>query len=63
VTAGYFDTFQTKVLSGREFTPADVATSQPVAIVNESFARTHFPNVDPVGHQMKRVREGATNHG
>jgi predicted permease len=58
VTAGYFDTFQTKVLSGHEFTPADVATSQPVAIVNESFARMHFPNVDPVGHQMKRVREG-----
>jgi predicted permease len=58
VTAGYFETFQTKVQSGREFTPADVATSQPVAIVNQSFARTHFPNVDPVGHQMKRVREG-----
>ena len=56
VTAGYFDTFQTKLLSGREFTPADAATSQPVAIVNESFARVHFPNVDPVGHQMKRIR-------
>jgi len=56
VTAGYFDTFQTKVLSGREFTPLDTATSQPVAVVNQSFARTHFPNVDPVGHQMKRIR-------
>jgi predicted permease len=58
VTAGYFETFQTKVLNGREFTPADVATSQPVAIINQSFARTHFPNLDPVGRQMKRVREG-----
>ena len=58
VTAGYFQTFQTRILSGREFTPADVASSQPVAIINQSFARTHFPNVDPVGHQMKRVREG-----
>jgi predicted permease len=56
VTAGYFDTFQTKVLSGREFTPADVAGSLPVAIVNESFARLHYPNLDPVGHQMKRIR-------
>ena len=56
VTAGYFETFQTSVLSGREFTPADVATSQPVVVINESFARTHFPNLDPVGHQMKRVR-------
>jgi putative ABC transport system permease protein len=56
VTAGYFDTFQAKVLSGREFTPADAAGSQPVAIVNESFARTHFPNLDAAGHQMKRIR-------
>lgn len=58
VTAGYFETFQAKVLNGREFTTADVATSQPVAIINQSFARTHFPNVDPVGRQMQRVREG-----
>ena len=56
VTPGYFETFQTPVLRGREFTAADVAASQPVAIVNESFARTHFPNVDPIGHQMKRIR-------
>jgi putative ABC transport system permease protein len=56
VTAGYFDTFRAKVLSGREFTTADVAASQPVAIVNQSFARTHFPGVDPIGHQMKRIR-------
>jgi len=56
VTAGYFDTFQTKLLNGREFTPADTATSQAVAIVNESFARTHFPGLDPIGRQMKRIR-------
>jgi putative ABC transport system permease protein len=58
VTAGYFDTFQTSVLSGREFTAADTAASQPVAIVNASFARTHFPGIDPIGHQMKRIRPG-----
>jgi putative ABC transport system permease protein len=56
VTAGFFDTFETKILSGREFTSADTATSQPVAIVNQSFARVHFSGVDPVGHQMKRIR-------
>ena len=58
VTDGYFGTFQTKLLGGREFTPADTATSQPVAIINASFARTHFPNVDPIGHQMRRLRPG-----
>jgi putative ABC transport system permease protein len=56
VTAGYFETFQTPILSGREFRPSDTATSQPVAVINQSFARTHFPNIDPIGHQMKRVR-------
>ena len=55
VTAGYFDTFQTKLLAGREFRPADTATAQPVAIVNESFARAHFAGLDPVGRQMRRV--------
>ena len=59
VTPGYFATFQTPLLGGREFTSADTSTSQAVAIVNESFARTHFPNVDPVGHQMKRIRPTA----
>ena len=56
VTAGYFETFQTPILSGREFRPSDTATSQPVAVINQSFARSHFPNIDPIGHQMKRVR-------
>jgi predicted permease len=55
VTAGYFETFQTKLLAGREFRPSDTAAAQPVAIVNESFARTHFPAVDPIGRQMRRV--------
>jgi predicted permease len=56
VTAGYFDTFQTPVLSGREFRPADSATSLPVAIVNESFVRTHFAGTDPIGRRFKRIR-------
>ena len=59
VTAGYFDTFEVKVKSGREFTAADTATSRPVALINESFARTHFPNTDPLGRQVKRSRPGS----
>jgi len=59
VTAGYFDTFEAKVKSGREFTVGDTATSRPVALINESFARTHFPNLDPLGRQFKRSRPGS----
>jgi len=54
ITGGYFETFRTKVLNGRDFTNADTATSPPVAIINASFARTQFPGVDPIGRQMKR---------
>jgi hypothetical protein len=60
VTPGYFETFQTTVLSGREFSIADTATGQPVAIVNESFARMHFPGSDPLARQFKRTRPGNT---
>ena len=56
VTAGYFETFQATVLRGREFTPADSATGQPVAIINESFARTHFAGTDALGRRFKRIR-------
>jgi predicted permease len=56
VTPGYFKTFETEVLNGREFTPADTSASLPVAIINASFARTHFSGKDPIGRQLKRVR-------
>jgi predicted permease len=56
VTPGYFGTFQTPIISGREFTSADNAAGQPVAIVNESFARRHFPDGSAMGRQMKRIR-------
>ena len=49
VTPGYFETFQTPVHRGREFTVADNSSSQPVAIINESFSRLHFAGVDPIG--------------
>ena len=60
VTPGYFETFQTPLRGGREFTPADTSTSQPVAIVNEAFARAHFPDADPIGRQFRRVRPPAS---
>jgi putative ABC transport system permease protein len=58
VTPGYFETFQTTVRSGREFTTRDTASGQPVAIVNESFARVHFAGQDPLGRQFRRIRPG-----
>jgi len=48
----YFRTIGIPILHGREFTSADRKGSQPVAIVNETFARTIFGNTDPVGHTI-----------
>ena len=39
VGSGYFETLDIPLLSGRVFTDLDNAQSQPVAIVNEAFAR------------------------
>src|SRR5579872_946443 len=48
----YFRTLGSPILRGREFSTADRKGSQPVVIVNETFARTVFGNTDPVGHTI-----------
>jgi predicted permease len=40
VTASYFDVMGTRILRGRAFTDADREGTEPVAIVNETMART-----------------------
>jgi predicted permease len=42
VGPGYFSTVGTPIVAGREFTEADVASGQRVAVVNEAFARRYF---------------------
>ena len=37
------------LLAGRDFAPVDTRGSEPVAIVNEAFARHFFPGANPVG--------------
>jgi predicted permease len=49
VSDDYFETAGTRVVRGRAFTAADVATSQRVVVVNETMARTIWPNRDPIG--------------
>jgi len=50
---GHFSNLGISLLKGREFTRADGTDSPKVAIVNETFARTFFPNADPLGRHMK----------
>jgi putative ABC transport system permease protein len=49
---GYFRTVGIPLMAGREFTAADVAGTQKVAIVNEAFATKYNLGRDAVGKRM-----------
>jgi putative ABC transport system permease protein len=48
-SAGYFQTLQTPMLAGRDFTENDAPASPPVAIVNQQFARSFLGQANPLG--------------
>jgi predicted permease len=50
------------VLRGRAFNDEDTATSQNVAVVNESFAKGFFPGQDPLGRTFGAEGNGSANH-
>ena len=52
-TPDYFSTMGIPIIKGRPFTEQDKAGAPPVVIVNETLARKHWPNEDPIG---KRIR-------
>jgi predicted permease len=52
VTAGYFETMRIPIVRGRAFRDAD-RTGAPVAIVNETFARTFWKDLDPIGRRVR----------
>jgi predicted permease len=53
VDPDYFATLRTPLLAGRNFTAADSANSQPVAVINQSLARKFFPDVNPIGRTFR----------
>jgi len=55
VTAGYFDAIGTRIIEGRGIAERDTATSQPVAVINQAFARKYFKQEDPVGKYFGRT--------
>jgi putative ABC transport system permease protein len=62
VSDGYLQTLGVSLTAGRYFNTGDTATSQKVAIVNESFAK-HFFGSDAaaLGHHVSRPRRPATD--
>lgn len=53
ISEDFFQTMAIPLLAGRVFQNSDTAKSQPVAIVNETFARRFFPNENPIGQHIK----------
>lgn len=51
-TPGYLRAMGITLIAGRDFTPADRADSQPVAIVDERFARTAWPGASAIGRSI-----------
>ncbi len=62
VTPEYFKVLQASLVRGRYFTEDDDTGKQPVAIVDESTARTYWPDRDPIGRRLSmRSFRGAAN--
>jgi len=52
VTPGFFRTFGTAVVRGRDFSPSDDGNSAPVAIVNQAFVDRFFPGREALGQRL-----------
>ncbi|MGB0036478.1 MAG: ABC transporter permease [Candidatus Acidiferrales bacterium] len=55
VEPDFFHTMKIPPLRGRVFSPQDDEEHAPVAVINETLARRHFPNQDPIGQQIQMV--------
>lgn len=52
VTPSYFDTLGLRLVAGRGFTDADGPGAVPVAVINETMARMHWPGKNPIGRRV-----------
>jgi putative ABC transport system permease protein len=52
IGADYFKVLQVRVVRGREFTDLDTLSTTPVALINETMAKQHWPNEDPIGQTI-----------
>ena len=54
VSPGFFQTFGTSMLGGRDFTSRDSKAAPHVVIVNEAFARKFTNGQNPIGHHLRQ---------
>lgn len=57
VTPDYFQAMKIPLIKGRVITRSDTKDSPLVCMINEAFARRHFPDRDPIGQQVMMDEE------
>jgi predicted permease len=57
VAPGYFDTMGIPLLAGRRFRENDTATSERVAVVNQTFVRVFLNGANPIGQSFRTLPE------
>jgi len=55
VMPGYFRAVGAKLLRGREIQESDRVGAPGVVVINEAFAKLHFPNENPIGQRLDRT--------
>jgi putative ABC transport system permease protein len=62
VSPGYFDVMGVRVLEGRVFDDRDRSDAPLVCLIDETFARAHWPGESPLGKRLKFGRLSNTEH-
>lgn len=57
ISPDYFKTMGIPMVEGRAFTTGDGDTAAFVAIVNEHFAKSYWPNQDPIGRHFEMLSD------
>ena len=52
ISDGYLKAMGIPLVAGRDFTEGDIAGTKKVILINQTFARTLFPNEDPIGKTL-----------
>ena len=65
VTPSYFATLGINLRTGRTLSETDTAGAPPVAVINETFAKREFADVDPIGQRLlvQQIIPGQTGLG
>jgi len=61
ISAGWFATYGTPVIAGRDFTAQDTLSAPRVVLVNETFVKKYFPNTNPIGQWVRNAPSPGEN--